>query len=122
MLKCPKCYKDLKKEAGKRSPLLVLEDVANVLNSIPKRQSYGNPLVDEFVRRFTYGFNSSKINLAKYYSNILKVEMPNVMKLLDINSADKFIAFINKEGKDIKDLIEKSIANEKYKDLSDLEK
>lgn len=115
-------YKDLKKEAGKRSPLLVLEDIANVLNSIPKKQNYSNPLVDEFVRRFTYGFNSSKINLGKYYSNILKVEMPNVMKLLDINSADKFIAFLNKEGKDVKDFIEESVENEKYKDLSDLEK
>lgn len=115
-------YKDIKKEAGKRSPLLVLEDVANVLNSIPKRQSYGHPLVEEFVRRFTYGFNSAKINLSKYYSNIFKVELPNAVKLLGITSIEKFSDFINKEGSDVKELLEKAIEDEKYKELSDLEK
>ena len=115
-------YKDIKKDANKRSPLLVLEDVANVLNSIPKRQSYGHPLVDEFVRRFTYGFNSAKVNLGKYYTNVLKVEMPNVTKLLGITSIEKFSAFINKEGSDIKELLDNAIENEKYKELSDLEK
>ena len=115
-------YKDIKKEAGKRSPLLVLEDVANVLNSIPKRQSYGHPLVEEFVRRFTYGFNSAKINLSKYYSNIFKVELPNAVKLLGITSIEKFSDFINKEGSDVKELLEKVVEDEKYKELSDLEK
>ena len=115
-------YKDINEQVNGRSYFGILEDVANVISSIPKVNLYSNPLVDELVRRFTYGFNSAKINLGKYYSNILKVEMPNVMKLLDINSADKFIAFINKEGKDVKDLIKKSIEDEKYKDLSDLEK
>lgn len=115
-------YKDVAKEAGKRSPLLILEDVANTLNSIPKDQGRGHPLVDEFVARLTYGFNSAKIKLDKYYSKVLKVEIPKAVKLLGVTSEEKFLTFINKEGSEVKELLEKVIADEKYKDLSDLEK
>lgn len=117
-----KKYKDIKKESGKRSAFLVLEDVANVLNSIPKKQKYDNPLVEEFVRRFTYGFNSAEINLKQYYSKVLKSDIPEVLKLLDINSPEKFIAFINKEGSEVEDAIEAAIADEKFSKLSELEK
>lgn len=115
-------YKDIAKEVGKRSPLLVLEDIANVLNSVPKRQRYGHPLVDEFASRFTYGFNSAKINLEKYYTKVLKIELPEAMKLLGTTSIDKFCTFINKEGSEVKELLDKAIEDEKYKSLSDLEK
>jgi len=58
-----KKYKDIKKEPGKRSVFLVLEDVANVLNSIPKLQ--GDPLLTTFMD----SLNSSDIKVDDYYSN-----------------------------------------------------
>jgi len=48
--------------------------------------------------------------------------MPEMLKLLDINSPEKFIEFINKEGSEVKDAIEAAMADEKFSKLSELEK
>jgi len=58
-------YKDIKKKSGKRSALLVLEDVSNVLNSIPKLQ--GDPLLTTFID----SLNSSDLKVDDYYNNTL---------------------------------------------------
>jgi len=41
---------------------------------------------------------------------------------LDINSPEKFIEFINKEGSEVKEAIKAAITDEKFSKLSELEK